>query len=154
MALALELRHGSAVVGFIGQVLPSLARGLDATAPVLVAEIELDGFDPAPASRRFKELPKFPATSRDIAMLAPQSLSHDEIAAVLRAANEPLLADVALFDLFTDPSGTKIPADQKSLAYALTYRSAERTLTADEVTQAHNRLKERLRAELPVSFRE
>lgn len=154
LALAVELRRGDVVVGLAGQLLPARARELDATAPVLVAEIDLDLFAAAPASRRFVELPKFPATTRDIAMLAPAEVPHGKIEAVLRSANEPLLVGVELFDVFTDPSGQRIPADQKSVAYALTYRSSGRTLTADEVAEAHNRLKERLKAELAVSFRE
>ncbi|MEI8233937.1 MAG: phenylalanine--tRNA ligase subunit beta [Verrucomicrobiota bacterium] len=154
LALAVELRRGKETVGIAGQLLPALARGLDATAPVLVAEIGLDAFEPAPAAGRFTELPKFPAVTRDIALIVPASVPHAQIEAVLRSAREPLLAGIELFDVFTDPTGGKIPADQKSVAYALTYRSSERTLTAEEVAQAHQRLKERLKAELPLSFRE
>jgi len=72
----------------------------------------------------------------------------------LRAANEPLLADIQLFDLYSDADGIKVPAGRKSLAYSLTYRSADRTLIADEVNAAHARLKERLKAAMNVSFRE
>jgi len=99
-------------------------------------------------------VPKVPAVTRDIALVAPASVPHGKIEAVLRSANEPLLVGIELFDVFTDPTGQRIPVDQKSVAYALTYRSTERTLTADEVAQAHNRLKERLKPELVVSFRE
>ena len=154
LALAVELRRGKQLIGVAGQLLPARARDLDATAPVLVAEINLDLFDPAPATRRFKELPKFPAMTRDIAMLAGTDIPHGKIEAVLLGAKEPLLVDVELFDVFTDPEGLKVPAGQKSVAYALTYRSNERTLTADEVAQAHQKLKERLKAELAVTFRE
>jgi len=154
LALAVELRRGETVVGLAGQLTPARARDLDATAPVLVAEIDLDLFDAAPAMGRFVELPKFPAVTRDIALVAPADVTHGRIEAVLRGANEPLLVDVELFDVFTDPTGQRIPADQKSVAYALTYRSSGRTLTAEEVAEAHTRLKERLKAELPVSFRE
>ena len=154
LALAVEIRRGNEVVGLAGQLLPARARELDATAPVLVAEINLDLFDAAPTMGRFVELPKFPAVTRDIAMLAPAGVEHGKIEAILRSANEPLLVDVELFDVFTDPTGQRIPADQKSVAYALTYRSTGRTLTAEEVAEAHTRLKERLKAELAVSFRE
>ena len=154
LALAVEIRRGNTAVGLAGQLLPARARELDATAPVLVAEIDLDLFEPAPAARRFAELPKFPAVTRDIALLAPAEVPHGAIEAVLQSANEPLLVGVELFDIFTDPSGQRIPAGQKSVAYALTYRSTERTLTAEEVAEAHQRLKERLKAELSVSFRE
>ena len=154
LVLAMELRRGETVVGLAGQLTPARARELDATAPVLVAEIDLDLFEAAPAMGRFVELPKFPAVTRDIAMVASASVAHGKIESVLRSANEPLLVDVELFDVFTDPTGQRIPVDQKSVAYALTYRSSERTLTAEEVAQAHARLKERLKAELSVSFRE
>ncbi|MDD5349275.1 MAG: phenylalanine--tRNA ligase subunit beta [Chthoniobacteraceae bacterium] len=154
LALAVELRRGKETVGLAGQLTPARGRDLDATGPVLVAEINLDAFDPAPASGRFGGLPKFPAVTRDIAMIVPVAVPHAQIEAVLRSANESLLAGIELFDVFTDPKGEKIPADQKSVAYALTYRCAERTLTAEEVAQAHQRLKERLKAELAVSLRE
>ena len=154
LALAVELRRGQTVVGLAGQLFPGRARELDATAPVLVAEIDLDLFDAAPAGGRYVEPPKFPAITRDIAMVIPATVPHGQIESVLRSANEPLLAGIELFDVFTDPTGQRIPADQKSVAYALTYRSAERTLKAEEAADAHNRLKERLKAELAVSFRE
>jgi phenylalanyl-tRNA synthetase beta chain len=59
-----------------------------------------------------------------------------------------------LFDVFSDPDGIKVAAGKKSLAYSLTYRSAEKTLIADEVNAAHAGLKERLKTALNVSFRE
>jgi phenylalanyl-tRNA synthetase beta chain len=154
LALAVELRRGQTVVGLAGQLFPGRARDLDATAPVLVAEIDLDRFDAAPAGGRYVEPPKFPAVTRDIAMVIPATVTHGQIESVLSAANEPLLAGIELFDVFTDPTGQRIPADQKSVAYALTYRSVERTLKAEEAAEVHNRLKERLKAELAVQFRE
>lgn len=86
-------------------------------------------------------------------MLAPLKLAHAQVAETLAKANEPLLAGVELFDVFTDATGAKIPTDQKSLAYSLTYRSADRTLTADEVNAAHTKLKDRLKT-LGVTLRE
>ena len=154
LALVVEIRCGDTVVGLAGQLLPARARDLDAPAPVLVAELELDLLDRAAARMRFTELPKFPAVTRDIAMIAPADIAHGRIEAVLHGANEPLLVGVELFDVFTDPSGVRIPSDKKSVAYALTYRAVERTLTADEVAAAHQRLKERLKAEVAVTFRE
>jgi len=64
------------------------------------------------------------------------------------------LTGLELFDVFTDPTGQKIAADRKSMAYSLTYRAKDRTLNAEEVNVAHTRLKERLKAELDVTFRE
>jgi phenylalanyl-tRNA synthetase beta chain len=154
LALSLVVKVGGKSVGFAGQLWPKDARGLDATAPVLFAEIDLGALPVQSTAKKYREIPRFPATARDIALLAPLPLAHAEIVSVLQAAKEPLLSDVELFDVFADPSGEKIPADRKSLAYSLTYQSPDRTLTGDEVNAAHARLKERLKTALAVTLRE
>ncbi|HEX8310933.1 MAG TPA: phenylalanine--tRNA ligase subunit beta, partial [Chthoniobacteraceae bacterium] len=157
LALSLTVKVNGAAVGFAGQLWPAEARALDSNAAVLFAEIDLTTLDNAVQSvttGKYREILRFPATSRDIALLAPVQLAHARVESVLKSADEPLLAQVELFDVFTDPSGAKVPADKKSLAYSLTYRSADRTLTADEVSAAHGRLKERLKTELGITFRE
>ena len=143
-------------IGTAGQLWPKDAREFDATAPVVFAELQLENIWSltAQTNKRYREIPRFPAITRDIALLAPQEITHAAISAALHSAKEPLLTDVHLFDLFSDPSGQKIAADKKSLAYSLTYRSPERTLTADEVNAAHARLKERLVRDLGVQLRE
>ncbi len=157
LALSLTVRANGKPVGFAGQLWPADARALDADVPVLFIEVDLAALWKATApdsARKYREIARFPSTSRDIAMLVPLTLSHAAISAVLAKAKEPLLAEVELFDVFTDATGAKVPADKKSLAYSLTYRSAERTLTADEVNAAHSRLKKRLTEELAVALRE
>jgi phenylalanyl-tRNA synthetase beta chain len=143
------------VVGVAGQLRPSASRELDVPGSLLAAEVCLSGIlDAAEGAALYRELPRFPAVTRDIAFVAPQDLAHQRILEVLGAAKEPLLAGVELFDVFTDASGEKVPVNHKSVAYSLTYRSAERTLTAEEVTAVHNNLKQRIISELGVLFRE
>lgn len=157
LALSLVIEFAGKPVGFAGQLWPADARALDATAPVLFAEIDLTAMwklSAPDAAKKYSEIPRFPATTRDVAMLAPLSLAHAEVERTLVSAKEPLLAGVELFDVFTDASGAKVPADKKSLAYSLTYRSPERTLTADEVNAAHTKLKQRLTTQLGVALRE
>jgi phenylalanyl-tRNA synthetase beta chain len=158
LALPLAVQADGKEIGFIGQLWPADARALDATSPVLVAELDLDAWraaQPRVAARtRYREIPRFPSTARDIALLAPLDLSHARIEQTLVSAEEPLLAEVELFDVFTDARGEKIPAEKKSMAYSLTYRAPDRTLTADEVNAAHARLKERVKSELGVVLRE
>jgi len=157
LALSLTAMANGKPVGFAGQLWPADARALDADAPVTFIEIDLAALwkaAPSDAAKKYRDIPRFPATSRDIALLAPLTLSHEAISAVLAKAKEPLLAGVELFDVFTDATGAKVPADKKSLAYSLTYRSPERTLTTDEVNAAHTKLKERLKTELGISLRE
>lgn len=143
------------VIGQIGQVSPAKARELDVRAPLILAELEIAAVSRArTGGGRIKPLPKYPAVTRDVAMVAPLQTTHAEIESVIRGAKEPLLIDLQLFDLFTDPTGAKVAADRKSMAYSFTYRAADRTLTAEEVNSAHEKLKKTLAGKVPVQFRE
>ena len=73
---------------------------------------------------------------------------------LIRGANAPHLETVQLFDLFRDKKGEKIGADQKSLAYALTYRAPDRTLVEREVNEAHELVRRKLANELGCTFRD
>ena len=123
--------------------------------PVLVAEINLSAVEALDSTKpKFAELDKYPAVTRDVAMLVPLATPHAQIVGILQDAGEPLLACVELFDVFSDATGVKIAADRKSLAYSLTYRAKDRTLQTEEVNAAHERLKVRLKGALDVQFRE
>ena len=152
-ALICELVSSGRSIGYLGLVRPRQARELGAKGEVILAEVEL----PAAATRslfKLKPLERFPAVTRDIALVAPRSMHWGEVVATLNLARESLLVGVQVFDLFIDPSGQKIPADKKSLACSLTYRASDRTLTQDEVNEVHQRLKRRLVDELGVNLRE
>jgi phenylalanyl-tRNA synthetase beta chain len=144
---------GGRSIGYLGLVRPRQARELGAKSAVILAEIELP-VAVAHSTFKLKPLDRFPAVTRDVAFVAPRSLRWGEVVAALRSAKEPLLVDVQVFDLFTDPTGKKIPIEKKSLACSLTYRATDRTLTQDEVNEVHQRLKNRLVDELSVSLRE
>jgi phenylalanyl-tRNA synthetase beta chain len=140
-------------VGRIGQLRPSLAKEIGARHSVLVAELSLR---PGEAVKRFKYEPldRFPAVTRDIAFLADKELKYKAVLDAIAEANEPLLVDAHLFDLFVDPRGEKIPVNKKSIACSLTYRATDRTLTQEEANAAHARVKSQLAKRLGVSFRE
>jgi phenylalanyl-tRNA synthetase beta chain len=140
------------VIGRIGQARPSLAKELGAKGPIFVSEVAL----PYAPSRtfRYRALDRFPAVTRDVAFFAAQDLKYQDVLNTLLSANEPLLAEVRLFDVFVDPEGKKVPMGQKSMACSLTYRASDRTLTQDEVNVAHNRLKSQLVKDQPVTLRE
>jgi phenylalanyl-tRNA synthetase beta chain len=89
-----------------------------------------------------------------VAFLADRNLKFAKVLETLNSGNEPLLADIQIFDLFVDPSGQKIPKDRKSMACSLTYRATDRTLTQDEVNAVHQRLKGLLVVRLGVTLRE
>ena len=144
----------AAKLGLAGVVSPARARELDIEAPVMVAEINLKKLMAATSDEtKYEELPRFPGSSRDIAMLVPSEMGAGEVAAFFEAHNEPLLQSFELFDVFQDPSGEKLPADKKSLAWSILYLSPERTLEAAEVEAAHSKLLDSLKSGLNVDFR-
>jgi phenylalanyl-tRNA synthetase beta chain len=148
LALAVEVWSGDQWVGFGGQLSASTSS---APGSVLVAELHADLLlATGEAAKKFRELDRYPSITRDIAMIVPDEISHEKILRTIEEPREPLLERVDLFDLFTEQVG----AARKSLAYRLTYRDRSRTLTNEEVTVAHARIRERLQRELGVTLRE
>jgi phenylalanyl-tRNA synthetase beta chain len=151
-ALAVEVKAGNQLVGLAGQLTNSLTSTIDASGGVFVAEVSLDFPISGLGSRAtFRELGKFPAISRDIAMIVAEDLTHEKIWEVIWHPTEPLLEGVEFFDLF---AATEIGEGKKSLAYRLTYRDRGRTLTSEEVNAAHAKIRERLRSDLGAELRE
>ena len=148
---ALVQLGGKLTLGEAGQVSPLLAKQYDLRDPVLLAELNFDAL----LARRntgkgFKPLPQFPGIRRDIAMLVPESTTHESVLNVVKQAKPANLESVELFDVFR---GQHVPAGQKSMAYAFTYRHAERTLTDVEVNTAHEKLVEQCRQKLRATVR-
>ena len=155
-AASLELGRGKKAVklGLAGYLPPARARELDIETPVAVAELNLRKLASAPGGDiTFEELPKFPGSSRDIAMVVPDDLTNETIATFFANHDEPLLVDAQLFDIFRDETGEKLEAGKKSIAWTLHYRSADHTLESSEVEKAHDKLLKALRKALPVEFR-
>lgn len=156
VALAADVVCGKTRIGRAGQLLPARARQLDLKQPVLVAEISLADLAAARSENpRFADWPRFPAMTRDVAIEAPADLTNQQIADFFRSAvqREPLLESFRLFDVFADPTGQKLAADRRSLAYSLTYRDAKGSLEAATIDALHARILEDLKKRLPVSFR-
>ncbi len=143
---------GKLVLGELGQVSPRVARQNDLRDPVFLAELDMGQLlarrNPA---RSFKPLPAFPSVRRDVAIIVPEATTHDGILGVVRQTRPANLEAVELFDIFR---GKHVPAGQKSMAYAFTYRSADKTLTDAEVTTTHTGLVESFRRTLQAVIRE
>ncbi len=143
---------GKLPLGEIGQLAPALARQYDLRDAVLLAELDFDQLlaRRVPA-KSFKPLPQFPAIRRDVAMLVPEATTHEAVAGVVKQARPANLEKVEVFDIFR---GKSVAAGQKSVAYAFTYRHADRTLTDAEVNAAHEKLVEQFKQSLHATIRE
>src|SRR5206468_3335170 len=137
---------GKLTLGEVGQLSPLLAKQYDLRDAVLLAEFNFDSLlARRNTSKSFKPLPQFPGIRRDVAMLVPQTTTHEAVLNVVKQAQPANLEGVELFDVFR---GQHLPAGQKSMAYAFTYRHAERTLTDAEANAAHEKLVEQFKRKL------
>jgi phenylalanyl-tRNA synthetase beta chain len=154
-ALATEIRSEERVIGVGGQLSALCTPELETPGSVLFAELQADlVLEEQKSAKTFREIERFPAVTRDIAMIVPEKMSHAEVLRAIEEPREPLLESVQLFDLFESQDGIAPGTFGKSLAYRLTYRDKNRTLTNEEVTVAHAKIRERLKRELSVTLRE
>jgi phenylalanyl-tRNA synthetase beta chain len=141
-------------LGVFARLTPARERELDFTTPVFVAELDLGKLRKLlNGISHVEDLPQFPGSSRDAAMELPLTTPNARIEAVIAKLAEPLLVSAECFDVFTDPTGQKIAADRKSVAYRFHYRESARTLKAEEVDAAHQKVLEALSQGLGVKFR-
>lgn len=148
---AARIEVGGVVCGYAGALHPNLiaARALDGEP--WVAELDLMRVvQYCPGRVIFRPLPRFPAVSRDIAVLVDDQFPAQQVLDAVKEAAEPLVEEVRVFDHYT---GSPIPTGKKSLAYTIAYRAPNRTLTDDEVNAMHDRLVGRLVAQLPLEVR-
>ena len=137
-------------VGVAGRIAPD---AIDAPAwadDVWGLEITLSAEMAERRDPTLRPLPVYPAIERDLALLVPAAQAAGDVAATIADAAGKLLADVAPFDVFT---GKGVPADMRSIAYRLHFRSPERTLTDDEVDQAIERVLRALETQHGVTRR-
>jgi len=143
---------GKFQLGEFGQLLPALTKRFDLRDSVLLAELNLDVLlARRSTAKSFKPLPVFPSIRRDVAMLVPETTTHEAVLQTVKQTRPANLESVELFDVFR---GRNIPAGQKSMAYAFTYRNYERTLTDGEASAAHEKVLEQFKQQLQAVIRE
>ena len=136
-------------IGVFGQVHPAVQKNYGSDLELYAAELSLDALiENQGAEPTYKALPRFPAVTRDIAVVADREITVGEIEKTIRVSGGELLRDVRLFDVYEGPG---ILPGKRSTAYSMTLRSDEGTLTddhADEVmTNVLTALREKLGAE-------
>jgi phenylalanyl-tRNA synthetase beta chain len=138
-------------VGSVGILHPRIARQLELSGEV--ALFELDVAELAKSSKlmpAFQSLPKYPAVFRDIAVVVNSDLSSDAVRSIILQVGGKIVEDVTVFDVYT---GRPIPEGRKNLAFAITYRAPDRTLTDEEVNAAHGRIISEVNSKVGGSLR-
>ncbi|MBT7273050.1 MAG: phenylalanine--tRNA ligase subunit beta, partial [Nitrospina sp.] len=138
--------------GYLGELSPSIIRQYELPKHCIVFELDFDRLMCAlPKQVRFLNLPKFPEIYRDISILIDKTVPSGEVIDRINQVGGPLLRKVELYDHF---EGNKIKEGEKSLTYALTFQSSDRTLIDEEVNPVFEKIVKILSSQLGAMLRE
>ncbi len=124
--------------GVMGEIHPDVLSNYGIETPCYVAELDLATiFELSGATVKFKQLPKFPAAQRDIALLVDKDVAVADIEKTIKKAAGEILDSVKLFDVY---EGSQIPEGKKSVAYAIFFRASDRSLTNEEISKVFTKI--------------
>ena len=134
-------------IGIIGKLHPSVSK-----KDIFVFEINLDKLlSLHPTRMTYKDIPKFPSIEKDLAFVVDKNITSLEIEKVIKKTGGKLLTNINVFDVYV---GDKVGNDKKSIAYNLTFRDNNRTLTEDEVMLIFNNIIRDVENKLNASVRD
>jgi len=132
------LTSGKSVLGSIGEVHPKVLENFDVESPVFLFDLDLQAFfDEIGRRRGFRSPSRFPDVYRDTALLLDDGVPARQVIDLVGRTKVKELEDIVLFDLYR---GKGIPEGKKSLGIRIRYRSAEKTLTDEEISAIHGRI--------------
>ncbi len=139
-------------VGILGLLEAGIRHQWRIQSPVAIAELNLDAIlEQVHDVELFTPIPVYPCVDRDLALIVDESVRYGDVVRVIEDGAPAELTGVDLFDIFRSK---EMGDGRKSMAYSLTYRSAERTLTDEETNRLHAEIMDRLRRELKAEIRE
>ncbi|MDO4859930.1 MAG: phenylalanine--tRNA ligase subunit beta [Bacillota bacterium] len=139
-------------LGIMGEVHPDVAEKYGINTRTYCCELRFNIMaDIANVEKAFKPLPKYPAATRDIAVVVDDDIPVGQMVSIITFAGGELLEDVKLFDIYR---GEQAGEGKKSVAFTLTYRDPEKTLTDEEVTEVHDKIVNALTTGVEAVLRE
>lgn len=146
-----ELMVAGQSAGVLGELHPNVQEAYDLPQRTYMAELNFDWIaQHVVTTRQYQPLPIHPPVERDVALVVKDDVTSQAVVNVMLATGAPLLRTVQLFDVY---AGAPIPEGHKNLAYSLSFR-ADRTLTAEEVEETLQRIKQALREQVGATIRE
>lgn len=146
-----KLVYNNICIGTFGELHPDVLENYDLNQRVYVAEIDIDlVFENLNNSKVYNPLPKYPATTRDIALLVRDEVFVKQIEDIIKANGSDILESYQLFDVY---KGAQIEEGHKSIAYSITYRSKDKTLTDEDVAKVHDKIVSELSEKLNANLR-
>ncbi|MEY2244697.1 phenylalanine--tRNA ligase subunit beta [Streptomyces sp. BF23-18] len=134
--LAVVVDGAEQVIGYAGELHPGVLKTLGLPARTCAMELDLDALERASSGHpKGPKISTFPVATQDVALVVDKSVPHTDVEAALHEGAGELLESIRLFDEY---ESEQLGADKKSLAYALRFRAADRTLTVDEASAARD----------------
>ena len=134
-----EVLSGGTLLGWVGEIHPAARETMEIDLPVVAFELNLELLlHGAKAQDAYHEFSQFPSVDHDLAIVVDEEVTCETLMQRIQSAGGKLLTDVRLFDVYRDP--LRVGVGKKSMAFALTYRSDDHTLTGEEVEKAHEKL--------------
>lgn len=134
-----EVLSGGTVLGWVGEIHPTAREAMDIDLPVVAFELNLEALlRGAHDQDAYHEFSSFPSVEHDLAIVVDEAVTCEDLERRITSAGGKLLVGVRLFDVYRDP--VRVGEGKKSMAFALTYRSDDHTLTSEEVERAHSKL--------------
>lgn len=147
-----RILFGDQELGIMGEVHPEVAEKYGIGTKCYCGELMFDAvMRVADTEKFYKPLPKYPSTSRDIALLVAEEMQVGTLENIILENGGSLLEKIQLFDVYR---GKQIGEGQKSVAFALTYRAADKTLTDEDVALVHNKVLTGLKEQAQATLRE
>ena len=138
-------------LGFVGEVHPLVAATWDIEQPVAAFALDLGKvIDAVPEPAGYADVVSYPPLRQDLAVILPVDVPAGRAAEVIRGAGGALLTGAEVFDVYT---GAQAGEGRRSLAFALTFRAADRTLTDEDVAPVRDAIVAALRDELGGELR-
>jgi len=146
-----NLLVGGKLCGVLGEVHPDVLKNYELPTKVYVAQIDFEAVLSATDTKiQYKALPKFPSVERDLALLVDDVIPVAQLEKVIVKAAGNLLEGVKLFDVY---KGKQVAEGKKSVAYSLTLRAADRTLTDEEIAGCTKKVIKALEREIGAELR-
>lgn len=152
MQYSLQVKQGNVLLISLGLVQSSVAKNFDIKQPVYYGEVEWHALCSLAAKQKsgYKEIPRFPAVQRDLAIVIDKNLSFEKVETSVAKANIKKLQSVKLFDLF---ESDKLGKDKKSFAVNFTFIDAEKTLTDTEIDKMMQKIMQVFEQDLNAEIR-
>lgn len=136
---AAEVLAGGEVLGWVGNIHPTALKAFGVDDAVVAFELSVDALQRlAKKQLPYEDVPTLPGVEVDLAIVVDESMTYEAMVQRITSAGGKLLRDVRLFDVYRDP--VRVGAGKKSMAFSLTYRADDHTLTSEEVEKAHGKL--------------